>query len=361
VDQKEQAGGTDRETAIGVTWPLDPFRRSARVAVAERMGGVAAASIAELQWQVASDVRDQAGRVLVAVRLLDITQQQAASGREAWDLAAGRAREGAAAPLERDVAEVEWRRLEGAAIRQRGAVDAAVLALKAIVGVSPETPLLLRDSLDAVVGRVVAAAPPGPPGAIWPAWWTARPDIRRADAAVAVAHAEEDLARRDGRFDVSLTGGYSRSSFGFSQLGLTPAGVPTPIQGRFHNVSFGAMIALPWANRNQGAVRAAAAGARAAGHDRDAAGIAAQAEYAEAQARLEAGRAALAIYTGGALEMARRNLSVTLETYRLGQFTLSDVNLERRRLLEFESAYTDTLFDVFQADSARRRAEGVIR
>jgi cobalt-zinc-cadmium efflux system outer membrane protein len=361
VDQKEQAGGSDRETAIGVAWPLELFRRSARVAVAEKMGGETAAGIAELRWHVAGDIRDQAGRLLVAVRLLEIAEQQAASGRETWDLAAGRAREGAAAPLERDVAEVEWRRLEAAVLRQRGAADAAMLSLKALAGLTPETPLLLRDSLEAVVERVLATAPAGRATGVSPAWWSARPDARRADAAIAVAHAQEELARREGRFDLSLTGGYSRSSLGFPELGLTSTGATTPIQARFHNVSFGAMVVLPWANRNQGAVQAAAAASRAAGHDREAAGIAAQSEYEEARARFAAGREALAIYTGGALDMARRNLSVTLETYRLGQFTLSDVNLERRRLLEFESAYTDTLFEVFQADTARRRAEGVIR
>jgi hypothetical protein len=65
--------------------------------------------------------------------------------------------------------------------------DAALLALKGLMGIPPEAPLLLHDSLDDVVGRVVAAAPAGGRDARPPAWGEARPDVRRADAAVAVA------------------------------------------------------------------------------------------------------------------------------------------------------------------------------
>ena len=53
-------------TGAEVEWPLDLFRRPARVAVAQRMADVTSLSIRDRERLLASAVREQAGRVLAA-------------------------------------------------------------------------------------------------------------------------------------------------------------------------------------------------------------------------------------------------------------------------------------------------------
>jgi outer membrane protein TolC len=168
------------------------------------------------------------------------------------------------------------------------------------------------------------------------------------------------LARREGRLDVSLFGGYMRMDAGFPQLGLTASGDPTRIRGVFHNVSAGAMVTLPWLNRNQGAVAAADAERRAAEHEHASRLLAARADIAAARARDHEARRALAIYASGLRDVARRNLEVVRESYQLGRLSLFEVIGEQRRYLETEMAYTEALATALETRTALSRALGAM-
>ena len=67
------------------------------------------------------------------------------------------------------------------------------------------------------------------------------------------------------------------------------------------------------------------------------------------------------LLSGGARELALRNLDVVRETYQLGRLTLFDVLNEQRRYLDFESGYTEALAEAFAARTALQRATGVMR
>src|SRR4029453_15000066 len=123
-----------------------------------------------------------------------------------------------------------------------------------VVGASADGTMRLRDTLEDLVNRQSSAAPaPLDAG-------DQRADVREAAARVAVAEAKIDRAERDGRFSVSLFGGYMRMDSGFSQFGVSPAGTPERAHGLFYYITGGATVTLPFLNRNQGEVAAARAG-----------------------------------------------------------------------------------------------------
>jgi cobalt-zinc-cadmium efflux system outer membrane protein len=359
AERRDEAGGTDNQSTVMLQWPLDLFRRSGRVQEAERGLEVSRHQVDEAARLLAAEVRAQAGQLLAAARQLEIASQLAAAMKQTHDLLASRVSEGAAPPLERDLAFVEWQRTEASAERLRGEADAALAQLKALVGLNPASPLMLREALEPLVLRE-QHDPQFAQSTSTTAAAEQRADVRVAQAMVAQAESQADRARREGRFDVSLFGGYMRMDAGFPQLGFDSTGELTRIRGVFHNVSVGAMVTLPWLNRNQGAVASAEAERRAAEHEHAARLLVAAAEVTAARARADAARRALATYTSGLRAVARRNLDVVRESYQLGRVSLFDVIAEQRRYLETEMAYTDALANTFEARTALTRALGVL-
>ena len=87
----------------------------------------------------------------------------------------------------------------------------------------------------------------------------------------------------------------------------------------------------------------------------------AEAEIAAATARDERARSAVAIYRGGARDLARQNLDVVRQTYELGRGTVFDVLAEQRRYLDFERGYSNALREAYDARTVLRRALGDVR
>jgi cobalt-zinc-cadmium efflux system outer membrane protein len=355
VSHGEQAGGADRRTAIGVVWPLELFRISAREVVGREQESVAGLDVSRAEWEVASRVRQDAGRALTAIRALEVTEQQAGAARSLRDLVAASVIAGALPRLDREIADVEVRRLEAAVRIAQGEVDAAIAVLKGAIGVDQREPIVFRPiegEVTSVVGetasRLLGSA-------------TERPDVALTTAELRLLSAQTGLAKKEGQWDVDFTAGYMRTDMGFPQFGIDSNGQAVPIAARFHELSFGAMVRIPWRNRNQGAVLAAAARESAKAAERDALGLEAAADLAATRARWAAGRDASGQYREGLLTLARQNLDVIQQTYLAGRGTLNDVIAERRRLLDLELSYTSLLAELLAADADLRRALGVIR
>lgn len=185
-----------------------------------------------------------------------------------------------------------------------------------------------------------------------------RPDVRQAEAQIAVAEAQIERTRRESKPDVSLFGMYMRSDAGFPQSGFGPTGDLERVRGVFHYWSAGAMVTMPLLNRNQGAVAAAQAERTAAAAQVDAVRLSAQSEVAAARVRDVNARRALDVYTAEAVGLARQNLDVVRQTYELGRGTLLDVLNEQRRYLDLERAYTDVLREAFDARQTLKEALG---
>jgi cobalt-zinc-cadmium efflux system outer membrane protein len=250
---------------------------------------------------------------------------------------------------------VEEQRLEADRMLQAGVADRRMIELKRLLGMPFDAPLTLRESLEGLVQR--DARPPSDPSSAA----TARPDVREAEARVRTSEAEIDRAHREGRADVTLVGAYMRMDAGFPQQGLSPGGEFQRIRGIFHYVSAGAMVTLPVLNRNQGGVAAAEADRRGAVARLEATRLAAQNEIGAARSREEHARRALEAYSGEAIALATRNLSVVRQTYQLGRGTLLDVLNEQRRYLDLERTYTDILREAYEARQGLEIALGGVR
>ena len=118
------------------------------------------------------------------------------------------------------------------------------------------------------------------------------------------------------------------------------------------------MVTIPVLNRNQGEVAVARAEQTGAVAAHDAVRLAAEAEFASARARDERAREAVNIFGAGAQALARQNLAVVGQSYELGRVTVFEVLAERRRYLDVERAYTETLRAAYEARTALNRALG---
>jgi cobalt-zinc-cadmium efflux system outer membrane protein len=352
-ENRHEPGGTDHLVSAGVEWPLDLFRRSGRVATADREVTVAESVAADRERLLIADVVLQYGRAVAAIREAQVAADLAATVEAQATSMRARADDGAAPRLESDLLQVEVRRLQAQRDLADGRAERAVIALKPLLGMAAGERLPLREPLEALVAT---HATPNPLAAATGA--SSRADVRAAKQRELVAEARIDQARREGRFDVSLFGAYMRMDAGFPQFGVSSTGVPERVRGQFDYVSAGAVVMLPLLNRNQGRIAAAQAERTAADARRRAIELAAASEVAAATARAERARKALSAYGDSTRELARRNLDVVRQTFELGRATVFDVLTEQRRYLEFEQGYTAALLEAWEAHADLGRAAG---
>jgi cobalt-zinc-cadmium efflux system outer membrane protein len=346
-------------TTLGVEWPLELFRRSARLGTAERTLEATQFGVANRERLLIADVRMQYGAAAAAVRELSVADDTLAAAEQQWQVVRARVEAGGAPPLERDLLEVERGRLQVDRLLASGRADVALVELKRLLGIPSDEPLRLRETIEGLVtgGAERPTMAPGDSAASA----STRPDVREADARVRLAGAQVEQARREGRLDVSLFGTYMRMDAGFPQQGVGGAGELERVRGRFNYVAGGAMVMVPLFNRNQGQIAAAEAEQLGAQMRREATELSARAEVAAAQARDARARDAVAVFAGGIRRLARQNLDVVRQTFDLGRATVSDVLAEQRRYLEVEQAYTNALREAWEARTALQRALGATK
>ena len=352
-----------------VEWPLDLFRKPARESTAQHTIEVTTLSVQNQERMLAARVREEAGRLLAARRNVEIMTEALGAARRTRELLDSRVTEGAIPKIDANIAAVEAGRIEADLTIAQADADAAAVELKAVVGLRPNEPLMLRDSLEALVrmpDSPVAPASLAPPASpVQPAspspLIATRPDIREATARVALADAKVEQARREGQADVSLVGNYGQESYGFDQRGFNAAGQLVPVRGSFQSFTLGANVMLPLRNRNQGTLAAAQAQRSGEQEVLAARQLLAQAELDAAVIRDREARRAVDLYATTIRDLARQNVDVQLEAYDLGRTPLSDLLAEQRRYLDVEGAYTSMLERAYDASVVLRRARGEIR
>jgi cobalt-zinc-cadmium efflux system outer membrane protein len=346
----QKALGPDNNLMVGLTVPLDlNGRKEGRVGVAEREADVRRALLAERERRLRAEVRLKAGEVLAARRNLEVADDLLAVNREALALVRRRVSEGAAPPLEENLTLVEVNRLEASRELLGSRVEIATLGLKALAALRPDDALTLRGDLTAP--PVVPVREMALPQAL-----SDRPDLRAARAEVAAARARVRKEEAEGRWDASVNVGYQRQDFGYGLQGLTESGARRPIQDVFHYFGGGVSIMLPVRNQNQGNVAAARAETTAAERRQEFMELMARQEVDATFAQHAAARSSQGLYERGVRDVARRNLDVVRQAYRLGRGTLLDVIAEQRRYIEIENGYTDVLKQVYDAAVEIERA-----
>jgi cobalt-zinc-cadmium efflux system outer membrane protein len=339
-----------------IQWPLDLFRRPARVAVADRAIEVSERAVDDRARLLIGDVRGRYGDAAAAIRDLSLADDAVELVSRQFELLRQRASEGSVPLLERDELEVELRRYEADRLLASGRVEASLITLKKTIGIGIDTPVQLRDRLENLLSSTLVGDST-PAKSVEPNVSANRADVRMADAEVRLAQARIDDASAQGRYDVTLFGGYMRMDTRFAQFGFNQSGQLQPVQGTFNYVSAGAMVTLPFRNRNQGDIAAARAEQAGAQARREATQLAAEADIAAAQARDEAARRALAV-TASVVELAGKNLDVVRQAYELGRTTAADVLAEQRRYLDVERAQTETMKTSYEARVALMQARG---
>lgn len=347
-ERREERGGTDNQTTVELSVPLELFRRAPRIDAADREIEVADRYAADRARMLVNDVKLRYGQAAAALRDRRVAEELAASVRRELELLARRVDEGASPPIERDLLDVEVRRLESARMRTAGRADAALVRLKRTLGLPVDAPVVLRDTLE----TLSSPAPHPELTAV-----DNRPDVLEAEARVRLADARIAVAQSEGRLDLAITGAYMRMDAGFPQRGFGMTGDLERVRGLFNYASIGAMVMVPLWNRNQGSIAAARADRTVAAAQLAAVRLTVEEERAAALAIAREARAALTVMAG-AVQLARRNLDVVRQTYELGRGRLPDVLAEQRRYLEVEQEYTEVLREAFEARAALEFAQG---
>lgn len=352
-ERRDAPAGMDAQTMASIEWPLELGRRPGRMAVAERQVGLAELSVADRERRLTADVRSRYGAVLVGARLLDVLTEMAEVTRRQRDLAAARVDAGASPTVERDTLDVELGRLDADVHLQTGRVHASLSDLRRLIAASADEPMLLRDTLEEARRRVpVSGGGAASDGGT-------RPDVREAEARVAIADARVEQIRREARPELKIFGGYMRMDSGFSQLGQTATGALEPVGGVFHYATGGIKVTLPF-NRSQGDAQAARAERAGAAAAVEAVRLTVEAERQSATANLEAAGAAVRVLER-TRATARRLLDVVGQSQELGRGTLADVLMERRRYVEVERAYVEALGAEYDAAVMVNLAMGGVR
>src|SRR5216683_5876650 len=71
--QQQEPGGTDNQSRVEIHWPLDLFRKTGRVAVAEQKLQATERGVSDRERILAADVRMKYGEVVAAVRDLVVS------------------------------------------------------------------------------------------------------------------------------------------------------------------------------------------------------------------------------------------------------------------------------------------------
>ncbi|MEP6741388.1 MAG: TolC family protein [bacterium] len=351
IERKQQLNGTDNDTMIGGTLPLElGGRRSARVAVVQQELELGEKLFADRERLLAAEVRAKFGEALGHMLKLGFTEDLLSTSDRGYRLVVARVTEGRTAPLEQNMVLVEVNRIRSLREVNEGKVEVSLLELRNLIGMPSEEPLRLRGDLDHLVEPLPSLT------ISTELALRDRTDLQAARVAETLAEARIEQARAAGRLDASVNGKYELMNFGFPQRGFDSQGRLVPIQGTFHSVAVGVTLDLPVRNRNQGAIEAAVAKKNAAMRRREFAELTVRRDVASAFARYQRAARAAEIYRVGVREQANANLDVIRQTYELGSKSLLDYISEQRRYIEVETGYIDSLLDTYAARVEIQRA-----
>ena len=329
----------EKERSIGLGVPIElGGKRGRRIDLAQADLAASEAEVADRERRLTSDVRSAFADAMAALRELEITSERNNLDRQTVQFVQARVTEGDAPPLELSLLRADADRLRSRRALVQGKLDAAILKLKNLTAIPAGDPLRFREDLTA------SLLPEPPP--LEKALETAlsiRPDLQLARLNEQVAEAGLRLARAQVIPDLILSTRYSDNTAVFDR---TPVGV---LRDRDKLLSFGASISIPLLNRNQGARVEAEASIMQARRRREFVESLVRAEVTSAYSRYQAARDAVAIYEPGVIERSQQNVLAVRGAYEVGAFRITDLLNEQRRLVDFQTEYTEALTERYQA------------
>lgn len=348
----KEVPGADNRINVSGSLPLELFgRRGHRTEVARGKEDATQQSVSDDERLLTAQVRSRFGAALAALRELSFVEQLLEVNQSFLKLMDERVHAGAIPSLDAEETRVEVNRIASLRIDDQAKAEDALLALKQAAGMEPEEAVRLKGELE-IPGAAYDEA------ALLQSAVAHRPDLAFQKANEALANAELQQARAQGRLDANVYGGYERPSSGFAQQAFDSAGVLRPIRQTFNYAVFGLDISLPLFNRNQGTVQADTAAIQAARSQVAAADLALRHEVAQSLLRYNGAQARVALYRAGVRDQAARNLDVLRQSFSYGRSTLLEVLTEQRRYLDIETEYVDILRSAYAARVALEQAVG---
>jgi cobalt-zinc-cadmium efflux system outer membrane protein len=330
----------ERETSIGLSVPLElGGKRQRRIDLARAEMEASEAEIADHERRLTSEVRANYAEALAALRELRITENLNDIDLQTTKFVQARVNEGESAPIEVSLLKVEVDRLRSRRALLEGRLKASLLKLKILSGMTADELLRLREDLDTPVL-------PQPPASLDAAIDIAlrnRPDLRLARLTEEVAKAGLRLARAESAPDVTPFTKYTVSRSVFDD---TPVGVLTD---RDKLLSFGVSVGLPVFNRNQGAKAEATLAISQAQKRREFSEQLVRSEVASAYQRYQAAQLAVGTYNEGVIARSNENIRAIRAAYQIGEFRITDLLAEQRRLSDSQREFTEALTEQYRA------------
>jgi cobalt-zinc-cadmium efflux system outer membrane protein len=330
----------ERETTVGVAVPVElGGKRRRRIELAQAELEAAEAEVADRERRLSSEVYGAYAEALSALRELAITEDLNDIDLQTTRFVQARVNEGETAPLELNLLRVEVDRLRSRRALVEGRLQVALLKLKSLAGIQASEPLRLREEIRT---PQLPALPGSLEAAIDIALRT-RPDLQLARLTEEAAQAGLRLARAQSAPELAASIKYTMNR---STIDSTPVG---PIGDRDRLLTFGVSVGIPVFNTNQGAKQDATLAIVQAQKRREFLEQLVRSEVNAAYARYDASNKALSTFEQGVIGRSTENIQAIRAAYQLGEFRITDLLAEQRRLLDAQREFTDTLAERYRA------------
>lgn len=330
----------ESETSIGVSVPLEVYgQRGRRIELSRIELEATETEVAERERRLVAEVRASYIEALTALRELDITGNLNDLDLQLAKFIQVRVNEGDTAPLELNLLQVEVERLRSRRALVEGRLQIALLQLKTLAGMSPTEPLQLREELTTAL---LPTMPATLEASIDIAQRT-RPDLRLARLNEEVATAGLRLVKAQSRPDVTAFTRYTVSRVVFDD---TPVG---SLFDKDKTLTYGVSIGIPVFNRNQGATAEAALAITQAKARREFVEAQIRSQVTSAYLRYESARKALTVFETGVIGRSEANIRTIRTAYELGEFRITDLINEQRRLVDSQREFTEALSEQYRS------------
>lgn len=341
----------ETEVSVGLAVPLElGGKRRRRIELARAEFEAAGAEVADRERRLANDVRALYAEALASIRELGTLEELNNIDLQTTRFIQARVNEGETAPIELNQLRVEVERLRSRRALVEGRLQASLLKLKSLTGVPANELVRLRED----IASPGLAPPPTSLEAATDIALRSRPDLKLVRLNVEVAQAGLRLARSYAVPDVTA---FTKYSQGRSVFDDTPVGVLTD---RDKLVTFGVSVGIPIFNRNQGAKAEATAAITQAERRLEFVEAIVRSEVQSAFARYEAARVAVSTFEQGVIPRSTENIRTIRAAYQIGAFSITDLLVEQRRLVDAQREFTEALAEQYRALADIQAAIGAI-
>lgn len=339
----------ESEVSVGIAVSIElGGKRRRRIELARAELEAAEAEVADRERRLTNEVRALYAEALAAIRELSTLEELNELDLQTTRFVQARVNEGETAPIELNQLRVEVERLRSRRTLTEGRLKSTLLKLKSLTGIGPSEILRLSEDLQ----QSIAVPSPASVDTAVEIALRSRPDLKFARLSEDVAQAGLQLARAQAVPNLTPFTKYSNNR---SVIEDTPVGA---LRDRDKLLTFGVSVELPIFNRNQGGKTEAAIAINQAQRRREFLEAVIRSEVQSAYARYEAAQAAVSSFEQGVLPRSTENIRTIRAAYQIGAFSITELLVEQRRLLDVQREFTDALTERYRALADLQAAMG---